>query len=195
MLLEKLCLDSFFRVDGIISEPVFYKDKKVAIWWRAIGTQNDKGKLAELRENNSIHQKLSDKQISTNPKTTKPIIEDRFLYFGKWRFDKVEIMKADQYLFKVILQTTAARQASIVFVDEIGPLELNWKEGFYKSLLALDKEYVCTNKFALISVRPDISVVLKQRWPDSQDINIEYGRAEIISNMLYEQLKKSLTKL
>lgn len=173
LLLEKMAMDEGRNITGLICSPVFADGIKTAIEWKAAGAGAKAAILAQL---------ASDAASKTQGSL---FIDGEKLNFGKWIFDMRELGKADRQLHESILLAAKADHPVLVLADEIGPLELKWQSGFYNSFLEMDRLGAGLKLCMLVAARPDIAVMLKNRWPDSQIIHLEYGKARECAGQIH----------
>lgn len=105
----------------------------------------------------------------------KPVPEptgmDAFSY-GRWEFRQSALAKADASIIRDM------EAALFVFVDEIGPLELDHGIGLCRTLTRLDADKNIDNCVFLVCTRQDLALPLKQRWPDSCLVELTGGSPE-----------------
>jgi nucleoside-triphosphatase THEP1 len=75
-----------------------------------------------------------------------------------WDFDERTIAWANQVL-------RATRPTEVLFIDELGPLELKQGEGLWEGLRLLDEGRY---ESAFVVVRPSLLSIARQRWPHMQ---------------------------
>jgi nucleoside-triphosphatase THEP1 len=100
--------------------------------------------------------------------------------FGRWEFNRPALAAADATIIKDI------EASQLVFVDEIGPLELEHGIGLNRTLARLDadKDGDRDNCTIVVCIRQDLTQILTRRWPGSilveltGDSPAAIGRAE-----------------
>lgn len=137
---------SGIQVGGVICPGIFNQGRKIGIKSHYPG--NDHGEVVGM-------------ECLT---AGKPIPEytgqDTFSY-GRWEFRQSALSSADA----AIIRDTETAQ--LVFVDEIGPLELDYGMGMCGTLARLDADTNKNNCIIVVCVRADLAHVLSERWPTS----------------------------
>jgi len=103
--------------------------------------------------------------------------------YGMWEFQKSALAAADAAISGYVATlgvATAGYRMPLVFVDEIGPLELDRGTGMVKTLAALDAAAPrgAPGALYLVVARPDIADRLAERWPGSLVIAMNGTGAE-----------------
>lgn len=101
------------------------------------------------------------------------------IFTEKWRFNKDVLEWGD-----AILQT--AVPCDLLFIDELGPLELERREGWQSGLRAVNSRCYST---AIVVVRPSLLKIAAQRWPDARVLDITHENQDEILNQLLAELK------
>jgi hypothetical protein len=96
------------------------------------------------------------------PEPTGP---DTFSY-GRWEFRQSALAAADASILKDI------EACLFVFVDEIGPLELDHGIGMVRTLARLDADEDMDNCIILVCIRQDLAQMLTERWPGSRLVEL-----------------------
>jgi nucleoside-triphosphatase THEP1 len=129
------------KLSGLTSPAVFEGDQKTGITAVNLATGETK-RLAVY-----------------DPKPEDPSAEHRPL---NWSFDPVVITWGNQ-VFSCAIPT------DVLVVDEIGPLELNRKQGWSAALPALDSRQY---DLAILVMRPELLEKSLQRWPWGEVIEV-----------------------
>jgi len=107
--------------------------------------------------------------------------DPQILRYGMWAFDKAVLTKADELTAADLSAIqTGAGSPRLIFVDEIGPLELDKSTGMIASLRMLDhlSAYRFGAGWQVVVARPDIAARLQARWPDAVMLEMEAGHAD-----------------
>ncbi len=133
-------------VGGVICPGIFEQSRKIGI--------NCLYPASGHEENLGMECSLAGKPV---PKQSGP---GTFRY-GRWEFRQSALAAADASIVKDI-------EASLfVFVDEIGPLELDHGIGMSRTLARLDAHKDSSNCTIVVCIRQDLIQTLTQRWPGS----------------------------
>jgi len=166
-------------VGGIACGAVFQNGRMVGIECADLDatTSRHPWKLAEIWHDAAAPAPSSTASFPSAPRT--PTFDDsdaKVLRYGMWEFSKAALAMADQTIIEYVAgfnsaipDGTAGPVPALVFVDEIGPLELDRGTGLVKTLVMLDEGVRKRGPDLnfLVVARPDIAVRLKERWPDS----------------------------
>lgn len=146
-----------------------------------------------------------------SPGGPRPVMLDaeRFSY-GKWEFWIDGLRRADRACVAALAR---AERDSIVFVDEIGPLELEYGLGLAGTLAAIDGLAAPSAEMGegwaaerggarnegrkaaiVVAVRPELADSLVKRWPGSRTIRAAAATmaAEGLADQLVAALRKPL---
>ncbi|MDX9958967.1 MAG: nucleoside-triphosphatase [Clostridia bacterium] len=146
MNLARRLAQTGIEVGGIICPGIFEHKRKTGIKSHHPGSGHE--------ELVGMETSLSGEPI---PQPTGP---DSFSY-GRWEFRRSALAAADAAIVKDI-------DASLfVFVDEIGPLELEHGIGMNRTLARLDADKDINNCTIVVCIRLDLAQVLAKRWPGS----------------------------
>ncbi len=134
---------------------------------------------------------------ATPPSMTpvKPAFDDseaRVLRYGMWEFSKLALVAADQAIvrYAAALELPGNQGKRIIFVDEIGPLELDRSAGLVQSLAILDgaaSRHEADRMF-LVVARPDIAGRLIERWPCSAMVEMDATGSVATANAILATL-------
>jgi len=169
---------------GIVCSAVFWQGRKVGIECSDLdpGLARQPWTLAGIRKDRTGAQPFAAASAAGTPKN--PAFDDsdaEILRYGMWEFSKQALATADQAILDCVARFREAKsddtrpggkavlRPTLIFVDEIGPLELDRGTGLIKTLAMLDEsagQREADLKF-LVVARPDIADRLKERWPDS----------------------------
>ncbi len=178
-LVVRSAIASGFGVGGIVCGAVFRQGRKVGIECSDLdaSTARPPWTLAGSREGWTGSQPSATASAPGAPRN--PGFDDSdaaILRYGMWEFSKQALEAADQTILEyvtgfdnAIQDSTMDRAPALVFVDEIGPLELDRGTGLVKTLAMLDdiaRRHENGLNF-LVVARPDIAARLMNRWPDS----------------------------
>lgn len=84
------------------------------------------------------------------------------IYTTRWQFSKESLDWGNQ----ILLQATPC---DLLFIDELGPLELERNEGWQEGLIALESRNYA---LAILVVRPRLIQNVKERWQDAEIITV-----------------------
>jgi nucleoside-triphosphatase THEP1 len=146
------------QVGGIICPGIFDQGRKIGIKSHYLDSGHEELVGMECQ--------LAGKPL---PESTGP---DTFS-FGRWEFRRSALTSADA---AIIQDIEAAR---FVFVDEIGPLELDHGLGMCRTLARLDTDKANNKSIMMVCARQDLEKVLTERWPES--LVVELTGADPIS--------------
>jgi len=165
---------------GVICDAVFEDGRKVGIQCADLA-RGDEGRpwpLARVRPG-ALPRKPGEAAGTAGGPAT-PAFDDSdptVVRFGMWEFQKSGLAAADAAISGYVATlgvatlgvTRPGYRMPLVFVDEIGPLELDRGTGMVKTLAALDEAAPLGAPGALFLVvaRPDIAARLAERWPGS----------------------------
>lgn len=122
--------------------------------------------------------------------------DDFALRYGMWEFSKAALAAADAAACRDAASALGSSRGHIVFIDEIGPLELDRGVGLIGTLAALDEAALneaALNEAALdgtrrrtfvVVARPDIAARLAARWPGARVVDMEGGTAEDVAKAI-----------
>lgn len=165
---------------GIICPALFQDGRKVGIECADLSAAPSRNpwKLAEIRRDAAGQPPSGPARLPGTPGT--PAFDDsdaEVLRYGMWEFSKAALAAADRSIIEYVagsggdmIDGIADPSSAVVFVDEIGPLELNRGTGLVKTLAMLDEAAMKRGpglRF-LVVARPDIATRLEERWPDSR---------------------------
>lgn len=169
LLVAKALTESGTPAGGVLCKAVFEGGVKTAISCLDIG-QEPGGEPWLLASLDPLHiHGLKPGQFSDT--------EASVMRFGKWQFIKAGLSRADEavirYLKRIALDGT---DRAMVFVDEIGPLELEHNSGMRMTLSRLDaqarEEYRGHSDYIVVA-RPDIASRLASRWPNAMVLDMD----------------------
>lgn len=86
---------------------------------------------------------------------------------GCWQMDESVLAWGNEIIARL-------QNEDIIFIDEIGPLELENGLGYWHALTLLDEGCY---RIALVVVRPALLPVAQKRWPNARIINLEMVNA------------------
>jgi nucleoside-triphosphatase THEP1 len=144
--LSKQLSRSGIQVGGIICPGIFDQGRKIGIKSHYLNNGHE--------EIVGMERLLEGKRL---PESTGP---DTFSY-GRWEFRRSALASADA----AIIQDTEG--SWFVFVDEIGPLELDHGLGMCRTLARLDADKDKNEGIMMVCARQDLVKVLTERWPGS----------------------------
>ncbi|MFH2113385.1 MAG: nucleoside-triphosphatase [Spirochaetota bacterium] len=151
MNLAKRLVQAGILVGGVICPGIYEQNRKTGI---------------KIHYPASGHEKLLGMERSSvgkpAPETTGP---DTFSY-GRWEFRRSALAAADASILKDI------GTSPFVFVDEIGPLELDHGIGMSQTLARLDADKDINNCAILVCARQDLVQALTARWPGSSLVEL-----------------------
>ncbi|OHD78684.1 MAG: hypothetical protein A3J97_17090 [Spirochaetes bacterium RIFOXYC1_FULL_54_7] len=147
------------RVGGVICPGIYEHNRKIGITSHYLASGHE--------EILGLEVSLAGKPV---PEPTGP---DTFSY-GRWEFRQSALAAADTAILKDI-------EASLfVFVDEIGPLELDHGIGMSRTLARLDADKDINTCTIVVCIRQDLSQALTERWPGSPVVELNgHGQAAI----------------
>lgn len=94
-----------------------------------------------------------------------------------WQFFKAALARADEAVIHYLNRPGKdGEQRATVFIDEIGPMELDRNLGMVRTLARLDAIAlgdVIENTACIVVARPIIASHLASRWPKSSVLDIE----------------------
>jgi nucleoside-triphosphatase THEP1 len=156
------------QVGGIICPGIFEQNRKIGIKSHhpASGHEEPLG-----MENSLVGKPV--------PQPTGP---DSFSY-GRWEFRISALAAADATIVKDI------DTSLFVFVDEIGPLELEHGIGMIRTLDRLDADKDMDNGIIVVCIRQDLAQTLTKRWPGSQLVELS-GEGQAATNRAEEAILK-----
>ena len=104
--------------------------------------------------------------------------DEAVVRYGMWEFRKPALAAADAAIAEYVAalgDAAAGHALPMVFVDEVGPLELDHGTGLMETLAALDAAVLRGSPGALylIVARPDIAARLAARWPAARTLSME----------------------
>ena len=170
MGLAKRLIQSGIPVGGVICPGIFELGRKTGIKTHYPENGHEEIAGSEIPGRNGS---LTGQPV---PMITGP---DTFSY-GRWEFRLSILTAADAV---IIRDTEAAR---FVFVDEIGPLELDHGMGMAKTLARLDADKKINNCSILVCARQDLAQTLVERWPESRLVKLaEEGQKDNTSALEY----------
>ena len=82
---------------------------------------------------------------------------------------------------------SSATPCDVLIIDELGPLEFDRGLGFTNGLTALDAGEF---DFALVVIRTTLVEKARSRWPSCEVIIVNVENRDILSQKLFEQIKK-----
>lgn len=178
-LVAKTAHASQIPTGGILCGALFHNGKKIGIECSDVAANpaQPPNMLARIRPDWTS-------ALSTSPtskSTGNPVFDDsdpEILRYGMWEFSKQVLTAADETIsgYKTRLAGYANRRPPLIFVDEIGPLELDRGTGLVKTLAMLDEaasQYEAGTRF-LVLARPDIATRLKDRWSQSTIVEMSH---------------------
>jgi len=177
---------------GILCGAIFQNGYKVGIEYADLSANPPRQPLmlAGIRKDRAGPQLSAAAFAAGSPKN--PAFDDsdaEILRYGMWEFSKQALATADQAIIDYVDRFSESKnddtrpgsnadlQRPVIFVDEIGPLELDRGKGLVRALETLDRvvrQREADMRF-LVVARPDIAARLMERWPDS--ILVEIARA------------------
>ncbi len=170
-------------VGGIVCRAVFEQGLKVGIEFSDLAANPARPPCMLARIRHDVPGSASGATLSLagTPSTPGfPAFDDsdaRILRYGKWEFSKAALAAADQAIIQSLadFSHTENKRSSIIFVDEIGPLELDRSTGLVKTLALINKTARLrrTDLQLLVVARPDIAARLMALWPDSALLEME----------------------
>ena len=168
--LAKRLLQAGIQVGGLICPGIFTQGRKTGIksFFPGTGHEDIIGEEIPGREG-----------LLAGIPVPKPSGPDTFSY-GRWEFRLSALAEADT----MIVHDTEIAQ--FVFVDEIGPLELDHGLGMSRTLARLDADKTGNNCILLVCVRQDLASTLAERWPKS--ILVELAQDKLSSIAKAEQV-------
>lgn len=104
------------------------------------------------------------------------------LRYGKWMFSEDAMRRADETGAAGVRAAMGACGRMAAFVDEIGPLELDWQTGFIRSLAALDAAFAGADPMpdgtgpaaaVVVACRDELAAVLSARWPGAVTVSVD----------------------
>lgn len=170
------------RTGGVLCAAIFDKGQKTGISCTALrgASTLQLGVLAQARPEWKVPRPPSEAG-STPPALSVPFddTDPQMLRYGMWAFDRAVLARADE-LAAADLSAVDAGAPRIIFVDEIGPLELDRSTGMIGSLRALDRLSAGggAEGWQVVVARPDIAERLRTRWPEAVVLELEPGRAD-----------------
>ena len=154
--LAKRLLQAGIQVGGLICPGIFTQGRKTGI----------KSFFPETGYEDIIGEEIQGKEGVLAgipvPKSSGP---DTFSY-GRWEFRLSALAEADTKIVRDI------DTAQFVFVDEIGPLELDHGLGMSRTLARLDTDKTGNSCILLVCVRQDLAPTLAKRWPKSKLVEL-----------------------
>lgn len=165
---------------GILCGAIFQGGRKIGIECSDLSANPDRlpWPLAQIRPDWVGSMPFAAATSSTTP--GKPAFDDsdaRVLRYGMWEFGKPALAAADQAIIRyaATLDLPGNQGKRILFVDEIGPLELDRGAGLIQSLAMLDSAAPRheADRMFLVVARPDIAGRLRERWPGSAMLEMD----------------------
>jgi hypothetical protein len=103
--------------------------------------------------------------------------DEKLVRYGKWEFSREALACADEACLRAIEDPSAR----LAIVDELGPLELSYGQGYVRTLQRLDELFGArpaathgpgdgggrANKAVIVALRPDLAPLLAERWRGS----------------------------
>lgn len=176
---------------GIICPGVYRDGQKAAVLCRILIPDGSAGEAWELArclpDYDSAGAAGAPRPGPGSPGGPRPVMLDagRFSY-GKWEFSLDGLRRADAACIDALAEAARGR---IVFVDEIGPLELKFGLGLAGTLAAIDGLAAASAARGanpaggrgaagveeapaaiVVAVRPDLAGSLAERWPGSRTV-------------------------
>ncbi len=172
------------RSGGVLCAAIFDKGQKTGIGCAALrgASTLQLGVLAQARPEWKVPRPASETG-SAPPAFSVPFddTDPHVLRYGMWAFDKAILARADELTAADLRAIdTGAGSPRLIFVDEIGPLELERSIGMIGSLRVLDR-LSAKRRYAgwqVVVARPDIAERLLARWPEAMVLELEPGRAD-----------------
>jgi len=175
---------------GILCRAVFQDGRKAGIECAdlAANPAQQPWMLAHIRQDWARPRSLATVLLPESPRN--PAFDDSdsdVLRYGMWEFSKQALVSADQAIIGYASKASETKNDEtspggnaelhppILFVDEIGPLELDRGTGLVKTLAMLDDiaRQDETGLRFLVVARPDIAARLKERWPVSTMVEMD----------------------
>jgi len=172
------------RTGGVLCAALFYDGQKTGITCAALRGADmvQLGVLGRARPDWKVPRPPSEAG-SALPAFSVPFddTDTQTLRYGMWAFDKAVLAKADELTAADLSAIqSGAGSPQLIFVDEIGPLELDKSTGMIGSLRMLDR--LSADRFGagwqVVVARPDIAARLQARWPDAAMLEMEAGHAD-----------------
>jgi nucleoside-triphosphatase THEP1 len=174
LAINRMLMASGIQTHGVICPGIFSASRKIGItvFHPATGTERP----------------LAWEVPGQPEKKPLQVTPDRLRY-GKWEFYTTGLQEADRAV------QTGLAAGGTVFVDEIGPLELEHGQGMHGALAALDSTHAMitglstavdwqgavlgsvpgTTQLAIVSCRDALADTLQVRWPGSRVYSIQTG--------------------
>lgn len=129
------------------------------------------------------------------PRPTAQQLDDtdpQLLRFGMWQFFKEALKRADEEVVHYLSQIPMdGVHRTVVFIDEIGPLELDRNLGMQRTLAGLDAVArgggLDTTDYIVVA-RPDIARRLSSRWPQSALLAIDGMSIEMAAESISRRM-------
>lgn len=187
---------------GIVCPGVYRGGLKAAVLCRILqpdGSADEPWELARLMpEYDSVGAAAAPSPGPGSPGGPQPVMLDagRFSY-GKWVFSLARLGRADRACVDALARTSGGR---IVFIDEIGPLELKFGLGLAGTLAAVDRLAAASPErragvapaAIVVAVRPELEESLAKRWPGARAIGAAATAAEALAADVVEALGSAL---
>lgn len=180
---------------GIVCPGVYRDGLKAAVLCRIVLPDGSAGEAWELArvmpEYGSVGAAAAPRPGPGSPGGPQPVMLDagRFSY-GKWRFSLDGLKRADAACLDAL---AGAARGRIVFVDEIGPLELSFGLGLAGTLAAIDglsAGVEAAPAAIVVAVRPELAGSLAERWRGS--LTVRAVAAAMAAEGLADELVASL---
>jgi hypothetical protein len=184
---------------GIVCPGVYRDGLKTAVLCRIMpqdGIADEPWELARLMpEYGPVSAAAAPRPGPASPGGPQPVILDagRFSY-GKWEFSLDGLRRADHACVDAL---AGAARGRIVFIDEIGPLELSFGLGLTGTLAAIDNLAAGVEEAPaaiVVAVRPELAESLAERWPGSRTVRAAAAAmaAEGLADELVAALRNAL---
>jgi len=180
-LYERLKANSV-HIGGVICTAVFEHGQKTGIDAVMPGSGKSGVPLARVRAGFEIGSSRAGMSPGMDKRRIPVVNRDdpgRFS-FGMWEFNAVALGEVDASVAAWLEDARTAAgamkasgQVQIAIIDEIGPLELVHGLGFMRTLAILDAiaaSSVNGGPVCIVSARPEITDILKGRWPEARSI-------------------------
>lgn len=184
---------------GIVCPGVYRDGLKAAVLCRILIPDGSAGEAWELArclpDYDSAGAAAAPSPGPGSPGGPRPVMLDagRFSY-GKWEFSLDGLRRADAACIDALAEAARGR---IVFVDEIGPLELKFGLGLAGTLAAIDGLAAGVEEAPaaiVVAVRPELAGSLAERWPGSRTVRAAAAAmaAEGLADELVAALRNAL---
>ena len=162
------------KAGGVICPGSYAEGRKSAVYWRDLGRVLHEAPELLAREITPFAGAPGQPRIDLS--------DERLVRYGKWEFLRAALAGADEACLRALAEPAAA----LAIVDELGPLELSYGQGYVKTLKRIDELYgggpaalqghgaggKPLRKALIVALRPELVPLLAERWPGSVHVEL-----------------------